>query len=280
MSALGRESRITAFGLVLCVATIGLAGLEGCDRAAEPALAPQLLFDADETRAYLDEFPKSDYEIAEVPGLGKFYIDEHGGVVKQQLASGKPWEWYVIRELEKHLTPGDTALDIGAHIGSLTVAMARLVGPEGRVYAFEPQMKNYLELVHNLELNQLTNAVPLRFALSSETGIIEMEPVAGHAYGRVRVGKGGGKVEARTIDSFGFTDLSLMKIDVESHEADVLRGATKTIEALHPVIIIEVWKHGGYREIVMPILEGHGYTVRPISAMDFVAIYEPESGPQ
>ena len=295
--AVGRVSRITAFGVVLCVTVMGFTALAGRSQAAEPALAPQLLFDADEIAAYLDEFPKGDYQIAEVPDLGRFYIDDNPAEVKKKLLNGKPWEPYVIKELEKRLAPGDTVLDIGAHIGSLTVPMARLIGPEGTVYAFEPQRKIYRELVHNLKLNEVTNAVPLRFALSSKTGIIEMDPIlpttnpistailkilaaierrnAREHGGRVRVGKGGDKVEARTIDSFGFSDVSLMKIDVEGHEAEVLRGAEKTISALHPVIIIEIWERN--REVVMSILKGYGYSVRPISFYDdYIAAYEPK----
>ena len=90
--------------------------------------------------------------------------------------------------------------------------------------------------------------------------------------GIVSVGKGGDKVEARTIDSFGFSEVSLIKIDVEGHEAEVLHGAEKTISAFHPVIIVEISK--GNRTVVMPILKGHGYSVRPISLIDYVATYE------
>jgi FkbM family methyltransferase len=250
------------------------AALGGCRRAAEPALAPQLLFDTEEIAAYLDEFPTGDYQIAEVPGLGRFYVDDNPARLKRALLRGEPWEPYVIEEMKKHVAAGDTVLDLGAHIGSLTVAMARLVGPKGKVYAFEPQRKIYRELVHNLELNQLTQVVPLRYALSSEPGILEMTYMVNDAASYV--GKGRDKVEGRTVDSFGFSDISLMKIDVEGHEAHVLRGAKKTIEAFHPVIIVEIWDWK--LEDVMPILEGYGYSVRPISReADYVATYEPNS---
>lgn len=276
----GRASRVARFEAILCVTVMSFAALGGCGRADEPALAPQLLFDTDEIAAYLDEFPTGDYQIAEVPGLGRFYIDDNPSRLKNRLLRGVQWEPYVIEEMEKHLATGDTVLDIGAHIGSLTVAMAGLIGAKGTVYAFEPQRKIYRELVHNLELNGLGNAVPLRFALSSENAIVEMTPMVNDA--RAHVGEGGDKVEARTIDSFGFSDIALIKIDVEGHEAGVLRGAEKTIGALHPVILIEIWKEN--LETVMPILKGHGYSVRslwlpkwPLARDDYVAIHEPKS---
>ena len=121
-------------------------------------------------------------------------------MVKEKLRSGQPWEPHVIREFEEHVVPGTTVLDVGAHIGSLTVPLARLVGPEGRGYAFEPQKHVYRELVQNLRLNEFTNAIPLRFAVSSEPRIIEMTPVVIDD-GWVRIGEGGDKAEARTMQT-------------------------------------------------------------------------------
>ena len=98
---LGRAARITAFGVALCVTIMGFTVLAGCNlgftvlaggnRADEPALAPQLLFDSDEIAVYLDEFPKGDYQIAEVADLGRFYIDDNPALVKTTLLSGEPW---------------------------------------------------------------------------------------------------------------------------------------------------------------------------------------------
>jgi len=269
-----RIAQIHAILRIACAVVLTAALLTGCDRAAKPDLAPRLLFDGDAMAAYLEEFPKDDYQIAEVAGVGRFYIDDNPAQVKKTLLRGEPWEPHVIRELDVLLAPGDVVLDIGAHIGSMTVPIATRIGPEGRVYAFEPQKKIYRELVHNLELNGLTNAVPLRFALSSEPGIIEMNPATAHD-GRVSVGHGGDEVEARTVDSFRFPKVSLMKIDVEGHELKVLRGADETIRAHHPAIIIEIWKED--RDIVIPILEGYGYAVRWIQpTTEYVAIYKPD----
>ena len=66
------------------------------------------------------------------------------------------------------------ALDIGAYIGTHAMLMGRLVGPAGRVYAFEPQRKIFLELRHNVRLNGLDGVVkPLRFALGAKAGVVE-----------------------------------------------------------------------------------------------------------
>jgi FkbM family methyltransferase len=163
--------------------------------------------------AYLDAFPYAEYQIYDVPNVGKFYLDDNQASVKKKLRSGQPHSPRVIEEFEKHVVPGTTVLDVGAHIGSLTVPLARLVGPKGRVYSFEPQKKIFRELVYNVKLNGLLNVTPLRFAVSSAPGIIEMAPAYKYD-GRVAIGRGGDPAEARTIDSFGFSNVSLIKIDV------------------------------------------------------------------
>ena len=248
----------------------------GCHmRPVRPVLAPQRLHDEAEMAAYLEAFPYEQYQVFEVPEVGKFYLDDNPASVKKALRSGRPWEPGVMREFKKHVVPGTTVLDVGAHIGSLTVPFARLVGPEGRVFAFEPQKKIFRELVHNLELNDLTNAIPLRFALGSRPGIIEMNPIDTYD-GRVSIGKGGDRAEKRTVDSFGFADVSVIKIDVEGHEAQVLKGARRTIDAFHPAILVEIWEAD--RGAVRLILEEMGYSLRSIEGtFNYVAIFKDRS---
>ena len=119
--------------------------------------------------------------------------------------------------------------------------MARLISARGRVYAFEPQRKVYRELPHNIALNDLNNIVPLRYAIGSEVGVVEMNPPRdGYHEGGVQIGAGGEQAELRTLDSFGFENVSLIKIDVEGHENQVLAGAANLIRASKPAILIEI----------------------------------------
>jgi hypothetical protein len=133
----------------------------------KPDLAPQLLHDEAEMAAYLEAFPYAEYEIYEVPAIGsRFYVDDNPANVKKRLRSGKAHEPDMLREFGRHVIPGSTVLDVGAHIGALSIPLARRVGPEGHVYAFEPQRKIFRELVYNIRLNELTNVTPLRFAVT------------------------------------------------------------------------------------------------------------------
>jgi FkbM family methyltransferase len=122
----------------------------------------------------------------------------------------------------------------------MSVLMGSLVGPAGRVYAFEPQKKLFRELVSNVKVNGLRQIVPLRYALGRRNAVVEMNPAGAGNEGGTCVGKGGDKVEMRTVDSFGFDRLDLIKIDVERLEGEVVDGAAQTITRTKPVILVEI----------------------------------------
>src|ERR687890_2738667 len=74
----------------------------------------------------------------------------------------------------EHFTPrqGDVVVDIGAHIGRYTIISSKPVGAKGNVVAIEANPDNYEMLNSNIQLNQLTNIIPLNYAVySKETKI-------------------------------------------------------------------------------------------------------------
>jgi FkbM family methyltransferase len=271
---------------------LGLAVLlvAACREADAPPLpevstAPLLLHDEAEIDAYLAEFPADAYRVVEVPGVGRFHVDDPEERIKKVLASGQRWEEHIIEVLEEHVRPGSVAIDVGAHIGTHTLTLARLVGPSGRVYAFEPVRKTYRELRRNLELNGVTNVVALRYALGrGAPSVIEMNPIHEGEEGGTSVGHGGDRVELRTLDSFGFEGVSLVKIDVEGFELPVLDGAEDTIRRNRPVLVVEI--AGGYDYETAPPdakmqidvtrwrIAGMGYRVERVKKQDYLALPE------
>jgi hypothetical protein len=166
-------------------------------RSAPVPEAPLLLKDQAEITAYINNFPTDSYNITEVPGLGSFYLDKYleKDIIKDVLRNKKIYEAHLFDLLRKFIRPGDKVVDIGAHIGTITLPMSKLVGSNGLVYAFEPQKKIYRELWHNIKLNKLENVRPLRFAIGRKTGIVEMNPPERGNEGGTSVGFGGDKVE-------------------------------------------------------------------------------------
>lgn len=274
------------------VALIWAAGLVGA-ACAPPAAeyhplpiidgTPRVLDDLDEVRDYVNAFPQAEYEQHEVPGIGRFFVDDIGDLVKQVVKNGDAWEPHVIELMQEWVEPGTVVLEVGAHIGTHTVPLSRLVGPRGRVYSFEPQRKIFRELHHNLALNGINNVVALRFAVGSgPPRVIEMNPATAGNEAGTGVGAGGDQAELRTLDSFRFERVSLLKIDVEHFENEVLDGAVDTIRRNRPVIVLEILGGEDYETATPDVLErihgtwrkleALGYRVAPIRKHDYIAL--------
>jgi FkbM family methyltransferase len=159
------------------------------------------------------------------------------------------------------VVPGDHVVEAGANIGTHTLALARLVGPAGRVWAFEPQKLVYQVLCANLALSEIENVEPLHAAAGSafgETRIPRVGYGAAANFGGVATGGGEDRVPVLTVDGLRLEHCKLIKIDVEGHEADVLKGAGETIRRLRPCLFIEddrADRHGA----LMALLRDYGY---------------------
>src|SRR4051812_26232890 len=68
--------------------------------------------------------------------------------------------------------PGSVVVEVGANIGAHTVLLARLVGRDGEVHAFEPQRIVFQALCANLALNQCTNVFAKQMAVGASNGTI------------------------------------------------------------------------------------------------------------
>lgn len=234
-----------------------------------PFLKPKLIDDGAHMQAYMAALPEGIYKEYRVEPIGSFYLDEIDDVIKHFLRNGRVWEKHLVELFPKYVKPGSTVIDAGAHVGVHTLTLARLAGPQGRVYSFEPQRKIYRELVFNLRLNGVRNVVPLRYALGDTTGIAEMSSATLGNEGGTPVGKGGDRVELRPIDSFGFRNVSFMKIDVEGFEDHVLEGAKLTIAKNRPVILIEIQGGQDYANTSPEIRKKIEATIARLKAMNY-----------
>lgn len=140
--------------------------------------------------------------------------------------------------LKKTLKPGDTFVDVGANIGWYTILAAKLVGPEGKVYAFEPEPENFKFLKRNVELNGLKNVVLEQKALSNEVGTLKMylheENQGRHSIALVHDEKRFIEVEAFPFDEYvkgKDLQIDFMKIDTEGAEGFILDGMKETLSA-------------------------------------------------
>jgi FkbM family methyltransferase len=143
---------------------------------------------------------------------------------------------------------GDVALDVGANIGTHTLALARLAGPQGFVYAFEPQRLVFQTLCANIALNSLTNVHCVNAAVGDEAGTLHMsdaDPSQPNNFGGAQLellagARQGPPVSRIVLDDFLDVDrLKLVKIDVEGMESQVLQGARRTLTRFKPLLYVE-----------------------------------------
>jgi FkbM family methyltransferase len=148
------------------------------------------------------------------------------------------------------LRPGDVALDIGAHIGVVTMLMARLVGQAGRIHAFEPNPFAADLLLTSLERNAITNVDVHRVALGATEDVLPLVVPPGHIGNAsfLHPADAGETVEvpvrplSDVLDGVELTSIRLVKLDVEGYEREVLIGAKSLFESVPPgAIISECW---------------------------------------
>jgi FkbM family methyltransferase len=142
-----------------------------------------------------------------------------------------------------------TIIDAGANIGNHALYFSRYLRPE-RLICFEPFPPNFALLQGNLagiaELHQTALG-----ASAHRAGIRYNKDNLGICVVDDALGR---EIEVRTLDSYAIEDVSLLKIDVEGGELNLLAGAKELISKQRPVILIE----GNY-EPIFPLLEPCGY---------------------
>jgi FkbM family methyltransferase len=181
------------------------------------------------------------------PGV-QFETDLHDRIQRQMWAG--VYELHVRECFSALLEPGAFYFDVGAHIGFHSVFAAHRVGPEGRVFAFEADPRNYEKLARNL--SQFPWAKPLNAAVWDRTGSLTFErsPTENESgWGSVSAVRDFGKGEHVTVPSVAldnwFQDSHLqrwdaMKLDAEGSELAVLRGAQSLLGKFRPFIIMEI----------------------------------------
>ncbi len=173
------------------------------------------------------------------------------------------------RALSSCLRPGDTLVDIGAHIGLMSLVGAREVGPAGRVYAFEPEPGSAEKLRRNASLNGFDHLEVIEKAAWSSRGNGSLAVPVGspeHAL-VVEPGDHGSadppwRVELAPLDELvadgTVAPPSVVKIDVQGAEAEVIRGMHDTLKRHRPLVICELHGTGA---TVRPLLHELGYEV-------------------
>lgn len=150
--------------------------------------------------------------------------------------------------LREHCSEGDVVLDIGAHIGLYAVMLARLTGPSGHVFSFEPTPDSYQTLREMVRMNGCEQIVtPFQRAISNKSGeasffVLDLPGCNSNSLVRDRQHRRRSiEVAVTTVDDFVAErnlSVNLLKIDVEGAELAALQGARETFSRCRPKAIL------------------------------------------
>ena len=240
---------------------------------------------------------RSSHHLQVLPGRS-FTFTHYGDITRllfeqQHLVSiGKSFETDVLQIYAGLIRPGSVVLDIGANIGLYSLLGSEMVGPKGRILAFEPEPNTHAVLLKNLSANRIKNVTALPMALSDRNGIVELAvPVVvkarfeyGDSYLSMNPSATEGSSNAipcrrldEVLEEMNISKVDLIKIDVEGAEYLCLSGAERLLQEDHkPIILLECdeilsrrFGHSVFDTLLL--LHQHGYECEQIGLHQWIA---------
>lgn len=208
-------------------------------------------------------------------GLGAgLHFDATHGAPGYLFGTSEPDEQAILSE---YLKPGNVCYDIGANVGFFATLAARLVGKDGRVYAFEPNPVCAAQARKNAALNGFDHLEVVEAAVSSSSGRVRLHfGETSTMSSSIVWTAAAGDVEVAMVSVDEFVRNShargptLVMIDAEGAEVEVLKGMHDTIRRHRPVILCEVhWINDEFLGYCAERLAPLGYVARPLTGDTF-----------
>jgi FkbM family methyltransferase len=203
-----------------------------------------------------------------VTKYGRMRVIDSDAVVSKALTLYGEWAQDELALLQALIAPGMAVLDVGAFIGTHTVAFSAFCGSHGKVTSFEPRREIFDVLVGNVAMNDCKNVTVLNLGLAEKEfeltlSVLNLEDPSNFG-GLALEGTDGASIAATyqsrviTLDSLAPDRLDLIKLDVEGMEGRVLAGAAATIARFRPLILCECNDVDGGSELLV-FCRKHGY---------------------
>lgn len=161
--------------------------------------------------------------------------------------------YFKLRDIEREkllelIKPGDLIFDIGTNVGEVLLNAARMTGPHGQVYGFEPDPLNLKRCLRNISLNSFKNASVSPEGLGQVVGKSRMVVASPRNRGGNRISESPAAesftVKISTMDKFVeenlIEKLDLVKMDVEGFEHRVLKGGDLALKRFRPKMFLEI----------------------------------------
>lgn len=187
------------------------------------------------------------------------------------------YESGIAKSIAARVKPGMTVFDVGAHAGYYTLMLSRLVGPQGRVFAFEANPDNASKLRRHLQINRIENVELVEAAVSDRSGTAFFDVDAGIAkYGSIgakygymgELAESGIPVRSVVLDDFPIPDL--IKMDIEGAETRAFAGASRLLSAQKTAIFLAL--HEQTLEEAPALLKRHHFALQPVADREIWAM--------
>jgi len=212
-------------------------------------------------------------EFVEIEG-NKIYLDERDSLF---LSSNIIHEKTIVNLVKNEIKKGDVVIDIGAHIGYYTVLFAKLVGPEGKVFAFEASPTNFEILKKNVAVNGYQNVALNNKAVSDKNGKLTLyitgETSTANFLFKPEKSKNIIEIDSITLDEY-FQDfngqINFLKMDISGAEPRVIKGMDSILRNNTSLKIQQEWwpnairKHGFEPDAHLKLLTKMGYKIYEI----------------
>ena len=166
--------------------------------------------------------------------------------------------------LDQWIQEGDWVIDVGANVGHYTVRFSQLVGPSGRVLAFEPILQTFSFLAANVRRLPHNNVTLFNTALTDRSRLVGMcvpKTLAGTYLAHMSESNADLFVLSHTLDNLSLPHaIKLVKIDAEGHELAVLRGMTRILLNDRPTLIVEANSN-----TTVEFLRSYGYEIETLA---------------
>ena len=190
----------------------------------------------------------------EVATVGGRMLVDTADLIGRVLAVSGEWEPHITEVFKHQLHPGDVCIDVGAHIGYYTLVASSIVGTRGHVHAIEPSPSRHRRLVENLRRNNVENVTAWNVAAGQARGssilyerradntgssslsprVLDSSPPSSGDYTAVEVPVA--RID-ETVPGEVFERVRVVKVDVEGHEAEVLRGLEGILARRTPLAV-------------------------------------------
>jgi FkbM family methyltransferase len=220
-----------------------------------------------------------------------FIIEDSEDWIEQTIIKEGNWDTTNIKIAKYFIKPNCTILDLGSNLGSFTVTLSKLY-KSCNFISVEPQKHKYIQLCANLYINNIKNVSPYNYALTdnlnenyltmciaknNNNGASRLKCEDEATKGQTDISHEE-KVKAITLDNLDLEikgEVTLIKIDVEGHELNVLIGGINIIKKYYPSIIFESWDHCIHKKPqLFNFLYENNYNIFKIKHSEYLAIHQ------